>query len=257
VSGAVEVEQVGTVRWLRLNRPERRNAIDDSLLAALDEAVAAAGADVDVDVVVLAGRGVSFCAGADLKYLLGVADRPGQPMAFLTEVSDVVARLERCAKPVVAALHGHVIAGGLELALACDVVVAAEGALIGDGHVRNRLLPAAGSSVRLPRKVGPGLARQLMLTGELLPPERFLASGWVHSVVARDRLDDVAESIARELAAVAGPAQRNMKALLNEIEGLAPAPALEAELRAFALNWVDADVPDALATFATRTKTTT
>jgi enoyl-CoA hydratase/carnithine racemase len=251
VSGApaVEVEQAGRVRWLHLNRPERRNAIDERLLAALGQAIDAAAGDDGTDVLVLGGRGVSFCAGADLRHLLAVAERDGDPMAFLTRVSDCVTRLERCPKPVVAALHGHVVAGGLELALACDVVVAAAGTLIGDGHVRHRLLPGGGSSVRLAPKVGASLARRLLLGGELLAAERFLASGWIDAVVAPDRLYATAEEIAHTLAASAGPAQRNMKALLAEIEGLAPAPALAAELRAFAANWREADVPAALTAF--------
>jgi enoyl-CoA hydratase/carnithine racemase len=246
---AVAVEQAGGVRRLWLDRPERRNAIDARLLAALDAAIAEAGADERVEVVVLAGRGPSFCAGADLRHLLEIAGRPGEPTAFLTEVSAVIARLERCPKPVVAALHGHAVAGGLELALACDVVVAAAGTLIGDGHLRNRLLPAGGSSVRLPRKVGAGLARRLLLGGELLPAEAFLASGWLQAVVPADELHEQADALAQRLALVAGPAQRNMKALLHELEELRPAAGLDAELRAFAANWAQADVPAALASF--------
>jgi enoyl-CoA hydratase len=246
---AVEVGQADGVRLLWLDRPERRNAIDARLLAALDAAVADAGADEQVEVVVLAGRGPSFCAGADLRHLLEIAQLPGEPNAFLTEVSAVIARLERCPKPVVAALHGHVVAGGLELALACDVVIAAAGTLIGDGHVRNRLLPAGGSSVRLPRKVGAGLARRLLLGGELLPAEAFLASGWLQAVVPGDALHEQALAVARQLAAVAGPAQRNVKALLGELDELAPSAGLDAELRAFAANWSEADVPAALAAF--------
>ena len=254
---AVEIEQAGGIRRLWLNRPERRNAIDARLLAALDAAVADAGADEEVQIVVLAGRGPSFCAGADLRQLLEIAELPGEPMAFLTEVSAVIARLERCPKPVVAALHGHVVAGGLELALACDVAIAAEGTLIGDGHVRNRLLPAGGSSVRLPRKVGSGLARRLLLSGELLSAEAFLASGWLQAVVPAEQLHEQADAVAQQLALVAGPAQRNMKALLDELDGLAPAAGLEAELRAFAANWAEADVPAALASFFADRSTTT
>ncbi len=201
---AVEVEQAGAVRWLLLNRPQRLNAIDDRLLAALDQEIAAAAEDAGAEVIVLAGRGRSFCTGADLRHLLAVAERDGDPTAFLAEVSACVTRLGRCPKPVVAALHGHVVAGGLELALVCDVVVAAEGTLIGDGHVRNRLLPAAGSSVRLVPRVGMGLGRRLLLSGELLPAERFLASGWVQAVVAPDGLREHAEETVRALAATAG-----------------------------------------------------
>lgn len=251
----IQVEQAGTIRWLHLNRPERRNAIDDRLVAELDGAIAGAAAADDVEVIVLAGRGRSFCAGADLRHLLAIADLPDGPTRFLSDVSAAVTRLESCPKPVVAAVHGHVVAGGLELALACDVVIAAEGTLIGDGHIRNRLLPAAGSSVRLPRKIGPGLARHLMLSGELLPAQRFLSSGWVQAVVALDDLHDEATAVSHGLATMAGPAQRNMKALLNEIDGLAPAAGLEAELRMFAVNWREAEVATALEAFlATRAK---
>ena len=175
---------------------------------------------------------------------------------MLGEVSAAITRLERCPKPVVAALHGHVVAGGLELALACDVVLAADDALIGDGHVRNRLLPAGGSSVRLPRKVGAGLARRLLLSGELLEAERFRASGWLEAVVPAGELHERTAELAARLAAAAGPAQRNMKALLAELDELTPAEGLAAELRAFEANWREADVPAALAAFlAARTTT--
>jgi len=253
---AVVVEQAGAVRRLVLNRPAQRNAIDRRLLADLDAELAAAADDDDVSVVVLAGRGPSFCAGADLRYLLSLQDQPGQPLAWIAEISAAIARLERCPKPVVAALHGHVVAGGLELALACDAVLAAEGTLIGDGHVRNRLLPGGGSSVRLPRAVGLPLARWLLLSGELLPAERFVAAGWLHAVVPAERLDDEALALAERLAAVGGPAQRNTKALLAELEELPPAAGLDAELRAFARNWTDADAAGALEAFFARRSTT-
>jgi enoyl-CoA hydratase len=254
----VVVEQAGAVRRLVLNRPAQRNAIDGRLLAELDAAVAAAGEDDGVSVVVLAGRGASFCAGADLRHLLSLGEQEGQPFAWLAEVSAAITRLEQCPKPVVAALHGHVVAGGLELALACDAVLAAEGTLIGDGHVRNRLLPGGGSSVRLPCAVGMPLARWLLVSGELLPAERFVEAGWLHAVVPAERLDHEAHALAERLAVAAGPAQRNMKSLLGELQELAPVAGLAAELRAFDANWSAADVPAALeAFFATRSTTDT
>lgn len=245
---AVVVEQVGAVRRLVLNRPAQRNAIDGRLLAQLDAAVAAAAADDDVAVVLLAGRGPSFCAGADLRHLLAL----GEPSAWLGEVSAAITRLARCPKPLLAALHGHVVAGGLELALACDAALAAEGTLIGDGHVRNRLLPGGGASVRLARAVGAPLARWLMLSGELLPAERFAQAGWLRAVVPAERLDGEALALAARLAAAGGPAQRNLKALLAELEELSPAAGLAAELRAFERNWADADAASALAAFLAR-----
>jgi enoyl-CoA hydratase len=249
MNDTVEIQQQGAIRWLRLNRPERRNAINDELVAALGAAIESADADDTVRAVVIAGNGPSFCAGADLRHLLAISDQPGQPTAFLATVSGLVSRIERCSKPVIAALHGHVVAGGLEIALACDVVLAADGCLIGDGHVRNRLLPAAGSSVRLPRKVGEGLARRLLLGGQLLPATEFVRSGWIASVVTPDSLDEAAGVVAQQLAAVAGPAQTNLKRLLGELEDVGVGRGLELELEAFDANWTQADVPEALRAF--------
>jgi enoyl-CoA hydratase len=246
---AVEVQRREGLRWLYLNRPERRNAIDEELVGELAEAVADADGDATVQALIIAGRGASFCAGADLRHLLELETRGEGPLGFLTRVSALVTQIERCSKPVVAAVHGHVVAGGLEMALACDAVVAAHGTLIGDGHLRNRLLPAGGSSVRLPRKVGHALARRLLLSGELLPAEDLAMTGWLDGVVSRGELEAEATALARRFTAVAGPAQRNMKALLVELEELGPAEGLQAELRAFDANWHDADAPRALRAF--------
>ncbi|MEV0611529.1 enoyl-CoA hydratase/isomerase family protein, partial [Polymorphospora rubra] len=238
----VLVEQRGQVRWLWLNRPHRRNAIDPALLSALDSAVADAADSPDTAAVVLAGAGPSFCAGADLRHLRSVAATGGDPLDFLGRVSACFDRIERLGKPVVAAVHGHVVAGGLELALVCDVVVARAGTLIGDGHVRNGLLPAAGSSVRLPRRVGESLARWLALTGELLPAEAFTASGFVSAVAAADRFDDLVAATVERLRAAAGPAQTRFKNLLYDVRDLPTGPALAAELAAFGAHWAATDM---------------
>jgi enoyl-CoA hydratase len=245
----LEVEQHGAIRWLYLHRPERRNALDDHLVGALDAAIADVSDDPRTDAVVIAGHGPSFCAGADFEHLLAIASRDGEPIRFLAGISGMVSRLERCLKPVVAAVHGHVVAGGLEIALACDAVIAGSGTLIGDGHLRNRLLPAAGSSVRLPRKVGPALARRLLLTGELLAAEAFVGCGWLSAVVPEASLKTEASALARRFAAAAGPAQRNMKTLLAQLEDATAAEGLEHELRAFERNWAQSAVPAALAAF--------
>lgn len=244
------VEQDGDVRWLWLNRPDRRNALDPALGAALAEAVAAAEADPGTAVVVIAGRGPSFCAGADLRHLHELAQAGRDPLPFLSSLSATFSRIERLAKPVVAAVHGHVVAGGLELALACDVVVARAGTLIGDGHVRNNLLPAAGSAVRLPRKVGEPLATWLLLTGELLPAEAFLASGFVHAVADGPQFAALLAATVERLRAHSGPAHARVKQLLA-LGRSGQAHALARELSTFGVHWNDppADTAGALARF--------
>lgn len=251
----LRVEQRGRVRWLFLHRPERRNALNEELMAALEAQLTDSGADPATAVVVLAGDGPSFCAGGDFRHFLAVDDDHGV-VGFLTRLSDCLTRIEQSPKPWVAALHGHVIAGGLELALVCDVVVAAEGTLIGDGHIKNKLLPAAGSSVRLERAVGKGHARWMHLSGESQPAEDFVACGWVREVVAADALHDRAQSIAETLAGRDSDAQQNMKRLLTSLDGLGAPDALAQELEAFDLNWAQNDVAAALAGFLGRREST-
>ncbi|MBT2266073.1 enoyl-CoA hydratase/isomerase family protein [Rhodococcus erythropolis] len=243
------IADAGPVRTLTLNRPDRRNALDPALIEALDAAIADAEAQAGVGCLVLAGAGKSFCAGADLQYFLTLADAPSGPTEFLRRVSAVVTRLERSRLPVVAAVHGHAVAGGLELALACDVVVASDDALIGDGHIRKNLLPAAGSSVRLPRKVGDSMARWLALTGTLLPAEELRFTGWLHAVVPPAELTDTASALAAELAAAAGPAQSAFKSLLHSLTGMHEEDGLATELVDFERHWNSADVPAVLTAF--------
>jgi enoyl-CoA hydratase len=154
------VEQRGTVRWLLLNRLERRNALDITLIEALDKQITSAEADPGTAVIAVAGRGPSFCADGDFHQFLELHERGDNPVDFLADVSARFSRIAASLKPWVAVVHGHAVAGGLELALACDVVVAVDTTLIGDGHLNRRLVPAGGSCVRLPGAVGRGLRRR-------------------------------------------------------------------------------------------------
>ncbi len=241
--------------WLRLNRPHRRNALNPQLLSALDEAVHNAAADPQTDVIVITGKGPSFCAGADLEHLYGIAETAGDPLGFLSRVSDCFARIEHVPKPVVAAVHGHVVAGGLELALACDVVIAQSGTLIGDGHVRNGLLPAGGASVRLPRKVGEPLARWLMLTGELMPAEAFVPSGLVRAVAPAEQFRSLITDTVRRLREPDKAAQQRMKQLLHESCEPASRQGLADELARFADHWSRADIAASLTRFLNGSRT--
>ncbi|MER5671892.1 enoyl-CoA hydratase/isomerase family protein [Pseudonocardia alni] len=249
----LRVTQHGPVRCLELNRPARRNALDPALVAAFTAALADAGRDRATAALLLTGTGPSFCTGADLQHLLALADAGESPVPFLRSVSDLTRRIELSPVPVVAVLHGHAVAGGLEIALACDVVVAESGTLIGDGHIRNHLVPGAGSAVRIRRKLGDSLGRWLALSGELLPVERFGTAGWLHSVVDAGCGTHEGREIARTLATAAGPAQTAFKELLA---GLDEQPAVEAgltlELQAFDRHWASHDVPTQLRRFLSR-----
>ncbi|MFF2486148.1 enoyl-CoA hydratase/isomerase family protein [Microbacterium sp. NPDC058062] len=245
------VDQRGDVRWLLLNRPDRRNALDEQLTAALEEQVEDIEHDDRTSVVVVAGEGPSFCAGGDFRHFLSLADGD-RVVGFLSRLSACLARVEASPKPWVGALHGHAIAGGLELALVCDVVIAAEGTRIGDGHVNNHLLPGAGSAVRLERAIGKGNARWMHLSGESLSAEELMPTGWIRELVPAAALRDRAQALAAQLASRHFGTQQNMKRLLGEVWNLEQDDALARELNAFEANWTESDVPSALHGFLAR-----
>lgn len=175
------------------------------------------------------------------------------PIAFLRTVSGFTRRLETSRLPTVAALHGHAVAGGLEIALACDVVVAEAGALIGDSHIRNQLVPGAGASVRMRARLGDALGRWLALSGDLLPAESFFTAGWLHAVVEPGHGATEGQRLAEILTAAANPAQSAYKRLFADLDGSTSLDVgLDRELDAFDRHWANHDVPEALRGFLIR-----
>jgi enoyl-CoA hydratase/carnithine racemase len=234
-----------------LNRPSLRNALEPVIVAALHDAVRKAEA-TGVRAVVLRGNGPSFCAGADLNYLLSCAELGRSPRPFLTGVCDLTVAVEASPIVFIAALHGHAVAGGLELALSCDLVIAATGTLIGDGHVRNNLVPGGGASVRLLDKVGVGPGTWLALSGELVPAEDLATTGWLHRVVPETDLLATAEATAIALVACPSDAQARMKSLLHDSDRTAE--LLTRELDAFESHWESSNVGASLTAFLSRNK---
>jgi len=174
---------------LVLNRPEKRNAIDDDTRAALTERLASFETDISVRVVILSGTGPAFCAGTDLGAQGKAASRPR-----LSEP------LDRFIKPVLAAINGVAVGGGLELALACDMRIAATTARFGLPEATIGSLAGSGGTQRLPIAVGPALAAQMLFTGEMISAERAREAGLVSEVVEPDQLMDRALAIARTVA---------------------------------------------------------
>jgi enoyl-CoA hydratase len=172
----------GGVGLVTLRRPDRLNALSSEVAAALDAAFRAAGADDAVRAIVVAGEGKAFCAGADIGELDSL-DGPHAFRAFVGRLTDAFEVLGRCPKPSVAAIHGVALGGGLELALACDLRVAEDGARLGVPEIKLGLLPGAGGTARLPRLLPKAVAKQLLLTGEPLPAADAHRLGLVNEVV--------------------------------------------------------------------------
>ncbi len=190
-------ERVGT---LTLNRPQSRNALSSALRDRFFAALADAETDEDVDVVIVTGADPVFCAGLDLKELGGHSALP-----------DISPRWPAMTKPVIGAINGAAVTGGLELALYCDVLIASEQACFADTHARVGLLPTWGLSVRLPQKVGVGLARRMSLTGDYLSAADALRAGLVTEVVPHDQLLTSARAVA---SSIVGNNQDAVRALL-------------------------------------------
>lgn len=188
------------VRTLTLNRPQSRNALSAELRKRFYAALGEAQADDDVDVVIVTGADPVFCAGLDLKELGGT-----------TELPDISPKWPPMTKPVIGAINGAAVTGGLEIALYCDILIASEQARFADTHARVGLLPTWGLSVRLPQKVGIGMARRMSLTGDYLSAEEALRTGLVTQVVPHDELLPTARQVA---ASIVGNNQRAVKALL-------------------------------------------
>ena len=193
----VRSEAAGPVTTVLLHRPEVRNAVDRPTAAALAEAFRAFAADAEARVAVLHGEGGTFCAGADLQ-----AIARGAPNRVAPDGDGPMGPTRmRLDKPVIAAIAGHAVAGGLELALWCDLRVAEEGAVLGVFCRRWGVPLVDGGTVRLPRLVGQGRALDLILTGRPVEAEEALAMGLVDRVVPRGEARDAAEALGRQIAA--------------------------------------------------------
>lgn len=170
----LERERAQTVEVLRLNRPERLNAINREMLSLLGAYVSEASLDAGVRCLVVTGAGDrAFSAGADIGELSGLSARQAEELMALGQ--DVYAALEDCPKPVLAAINGYALGGGLELALACDLRIAERRALLGQPEITLANVPGWGGTQRLPRVVGEAVAKDLILTGRLVGADEALS----------------------------------------------------------------------------------
>jgi enoyl-CoA hydratase len=245
MSDSVIVERAGPVTTVRLSRPHARNAVDGPTAAALADAFRAFDADPDAAVAVLHGEGGTFCSGADLR-AIGTAtgnrvDPDGDGPMGPTRL--------RLTKPVIAAISGHAVAGGLELALWCDLRVADETAVFGVYCRRWGVPLIDGGTVRLPRLIGTGRAMDLVLTGRSVDASEALAIGLVNRVVPAGEALAAARRLAVDLAVLPQTCLREDRLSLLEQDGLDEPGALANEFR-HGLTSLQADALAGAARFA-------
>jgi methylglutaconyl-CoA hydratase len=216
-SARVELTLDGPVARVLLARPEARNAMDGAMVGELREAVEGASARDEVRVIVLAGRGPVFCAGADLGWMREAAGLTREEsLADARSLLGLFEAIDRSPKAVVASVRGAALGGGAGLVAVADVAVAEEEAQLGFTEVRLGLVPAVISPYVI-RKIGVAAARELFLTGERFPARRALALGLVHRVVAPEGLDAAVDERVHELLRAAPGAVAAAKALVRGV----------------------------------------
>ena len=216
MSDAVVTTVDGNVGVITLNRPDKFNCISKSLVAGLNTAINTLQTNPEVRVLLLHGAGKVFCTGADLKEILETRESQSELHAMLTDLMEVLRRFERGPLPVIAAVHGLALAGGLEMMMGCDVVFAAKSAKIGDQHAQYGLVPGGGNSQRLTRVLGRRRALDLMFSARWLGAEEALEWGLVNYVVDDDALLDEAMAYAKKVASHSAVGLATMKQMVDD-----------------------------------------
>ena len=228
--GIVVTEDRGPVRHVVLNRPEKRNAMNQELLRALGEALREAAADADVHCVVLRGEGPVFSAGVDLGELAESAGHVGLLRPFRQVFLDCANLCEEMAKPVVCQIHRTCVGGALEVALGCDLRIASSDAQLGLPEVRFGIIPDVGGSTRLPAVVGLGRAKELIMTARTIDAAEAERIGLLNRVVAPEELETATQALVDELLANSHVAVGRAKRVIDASARPALAQTLEMEI---------------------------
>ncbi len=241
----VIVDEEGGVGIIRLNRPKALNALSRQLVAELNAALDAFEADPVIGAIVLTGSDKAFAAGADIREM--------QPLSYVDLLeNDFVAaweRLSRTRKPVVAAVAGFALGGGCELALMCDIVIAADTARFGQPEITLGLMPGAGGSQRLARAVGKAKTMDMVLTGRMIDAAEAERIGIVSRVVPAAELMETARAVAVRIAALSRPSVLLAKEAVNRAFETTLAEGIRTERRLFQSLFATEDAREGMAAF--------
>ena len=244
MSDVVRLDRDGRTLIITINRPQVRNAIDRAVAEAIAAALDQLDADRDLTVGILTGAGGTFSAGMDLKAFLRTGDRPeieGRGLAGLT--------LTPPAKPLLAAVEGYALAGGCEMALACDLVVAADDASFGLPEVTRGLIAGSGGLLRLPRRIPASIAMQYALTGDLMPAAEAFRWGLVNELTPPGQAVDAARRLATRIATNGPLAVRLTKQLITESASLTGEDAWERQNTLLTQALASSDAQEGAAAF--------
>jgi enoyl-CoA hydratase len=248
----VDVDVTTGIARVVLDRPAKMNALDLVTLQRLSHALATLGSDDRVHVVQLTGAGPTFCAGADLDYVESIRHDPVRVREFLHTLKNTVVAVERLRQPVVVAVQGLVLAGGLELMLGGDVVIAAASTRLGDQHVNFGFIPGGGSTQRLPRRVGAARAMDLLLTGRWLTAAEALEAGLVSRVVDDESLQAATDELSGQIAGKSPAATAAIKRLVRRAGETDLGVGLDEEIDVVVAHYEHPDFEAGLAAFRAR-----
>jgi enoyl-CoA hydratase len=232
----VEVDVSDNVGTITLNRPESRNALSAEVTNLLDDAIVDLDGREDVGAIILTGADPAFCAGFDLRSL-STELRSVQQERLRTPVKHLGLVPEH-QTPIIGAINGAAVTGGLELALSCDFLIASEHARFADTHARVGVVPGGGMTIRLPELIGMDRARRMSLTGDFIDAQTACAWGLVVEVVPHDGLMDRAREIASTIAAIPAEYVRAVRNMYDEVSAMAGRDAWMAESRA-SRKWME------------------
>ena len=247
------VEKVGRVAVLTVNRPQALNALNGATLAELEAAVQELDRDAGVGAIVVTGAGEkSFVAGADIREMTEMG--PAAARAHAERGQRVVGTLQATSKPTVAAVNGYALGGGLELALACDLRIASENAVLGLPEVGLGVIPGFGGTQRLARAVGLAKAKELVFTGRKVPAAEAERMGLVNRVVSVGKAREEAVRLAEEILANGPVAVRLAKEVMDRGVEVDLATGLALEREAFALAFATGDQKEGMKAFVEKRK---
>jgi enoyl-CoA hydratase len=242
-------EKKGGIRIITLNRPKRLNAINTQLIYELENLIAEMDEDEEVRVVILTGVGRAFCAGADIKQIVdpNAKKLPTGRNTFFSKLEDIKA-------PVIAAINGLCIGGGLEFALCCDFRIAVDTAIFGAGEVNLGAIPGGGGTARLPRLIGPGRAKEFLYFGNNVDAQEAYRIGMVNKVVAPETLMEETMKWATELEGKAPLSLKMLKDCVNVGMQMDLAGALDYEGRCSEYLGNTEDLKEGMLAFAEKRK---
>lgn len=210
----LKYEVKNNIATITVNRPKALNALSEEVLDELFEAFTTADKDPAVKAVILTGEGRAFVAGADISQMVVLSGIDGQTL--MKKGALVMNYIEEISKPVIGAINGFALGGGCELAMACDIRIASVNAKFGQPEVNLGIIPGFGGTQRLPRLVGKGMGKYLMMTAEIIGAEEALRIGLVEKVVSAEDLISTCEAIANTIMAKAPIAIKTLKIAVNQ-----------------------------------------